>query len=550
MSSPKLLNFKVLKTDGGAHHGFEAHNVLTKDFETAYCSKRNRNVNMLLKYNGNICTITNYVVSCSSIDYTAPVKSGLVFFSESAITISDTNKYNNFTLEQFKALDRNTTDLIPDAFFDTQDGYFFSWHDCVFPAKKARFVLFKLIDAFAASNIDVGFIGLVGFDGEPEVTQRYTHICRQLDLVPEEPSKFQKLDHENNEIFGSPMTSLLIYNNDNVELGEELKVVLEEYVTNENSGVLFWCDEENMVYEETKMYYGITADIDILFLGKDDLQYLYSHTTEEPLNCERAINFFEGAIAGTLTRYLKSEPIPEVPTVNGLTTLVGDSVADYFANSDEKKVIFVTHKFLGLDQFLYEYSAFAKYLESNQIQFGVIDTDANDVDTSIVREVPSIYVINPISSEKNIDHFEGELVIEDFLDFIANHVEFDRADFLTKIEDIIVQLKKFYLKNVIEIESDEHFQEQTEKDGLIVVFWTAIWAPPCIQISPIYSTISEEFEATFLSVDIDEFEELSDEHEVGQFPTFHFIKNGDLLDTLEGADEPMLRQKLTELTTK
>jgi thioredoxin 1 len=75
------------------------------------------------------------------------------------------------------------------------------------------------------------------------------------------------------------------------------------------------------------------------------------------------------------------------------------------------------------------------------------------------------------------------------------------------------------------------------KTKAVVVDFHATWCGPCKVIAPKL----EEFEKLYpnviiLKVDVDEAEELAVKYEVSAMPTFICIKNGEVVDTVIGAD--------------
>lgn len=81
----------------------------------------------------------------------------------------------------------------------------------------------------------------------------------------------------------------------------------------------------------------------------------------------------------------------------------------------------------------------------------------------------------------------------------------------------------------------------------------AAWCGPCKLVAPVFEKLSEEYKgkATFISVDLDEAEEISNEFNVTSVPTILFFKAGELVHTLVGggpAQQAELKTKVAELT--
>ncbi len=73
--------------------------------------------------------------------------------------------------------------------------------------------------------------------------------------------------------------------------------------------------------------------------------------------------------------------------------------------------------------------------------------------------------------------------------------------------------------------------------GLVVIDFFAPWCGPCKRIAPVFEELETHFSSvTFLKVNVDEAEELSQEFSVQSLPTFVFLKNYALHSVVEGAD--------------
>ena len=70
---------------------------------------------------------------------------------------------------------------------------------------------------------------------------------------------------------------------------------------------------------------------------------------------------------------------------------------------------------------------------------------------------------------------------------------------------------------------------------LVVIDFTAQNCPPCKMIAPIYELLSEDFSDTiFLKVDVDKNPETRDKFEIDGWPTFVFIKDGVVQESIVG----------------
>merc|ERR1712226_286467 len=76
---------------------------------------------------------------------------------------------------------------------------------------------------------------------------------------------------------------------------------------------------------------------------------------------------------------------------------------------------------------------------------------------------------------------------------------------------------------------------------LVVIDFTATWCGPCQRIAPKFV----EWEGTF-KVDVDENEETAAAYGVSAMPTFKFIKGGQKVGEVVGANEAAILAKITE----
>ncbi|KAL1716752.1 thioredoxin-domain-containing protein [Schizophyllum commune] len=77
----------------------------------------------------------------------------------------------------------------------------------------------------------------------------------------------------------------------------------------------------------------------------------------------------------------------------------------------------------------------------------------------------------------------------------------------------------------------------TENNIPIVVDFHAGWCQPCKAIAPIYHQLANQHHrAIFLCVDVDRNQPIATKYNITAMPTFLVIRNGDVADTLRGAD--------------
>ena len=82
---------------------------------------------------------------------------------------------------------------------------------------------------------------------------------------------------------------------------------------------------------------------------------------------------------------------------------------------------------------------------------------------------------------------------------------------------------------------------------LVVVDWFATWCGPCQAIAPVYEQLSEQHkDVLFIGADIEEMPDASAQAGVQSVPCFHFIKGGELVAVLTGADEVKLKELIKQ----
>ncbi|KAI8377907.1 uncharacterized protein BYT42DRAFT_572132 [Radiomyces spectabilis] len=171
------LKFKVVFDDGGQYSSlYGVENILRND-ESVYCSERHGPVNILLGFCGDnesmvdmdkSCVISQILIQSPQHGFTAPCKEGLVFVSHHPIDISDTERFDDFTKEDYEEYisthkDDGSDDVYPSAWFTISDD---NQVIVDLNSRSGRFVLFKLLRANdSADNIDIQYIGLIGYSG-------------------------------------------------------------------------------------------------------------------------------------------------------------------------------------------------------------------------------------------------------------------------------------------------------------------------------------------------------------------------------------------------
>jgi thioredoxin 1 len=78
---------------------------------------------------------------------------------------------------------------------------------------------------------------------------------------------------------------------------------------------------------------------------------------------------------------------------------------------------------------------------------------------------------------------------------------------------------------------------EVPQQGAVVIDFFATWCGPCKRIAPFFEQLADEYVGvTFLKVDVDESGELVNLFDISAMPTFVFLKNGQVVLKVEGAD--------------
>ncbi|EES19112.1 hypothetical protein BDA96_09G063200 [Sorghum bicolor] len=111
--------------------------------------------------------------------------------------------------------------------------------------------------------------------------------------------------------------------------------------------------------------------------------------------------------------------------------------------------------------------------------------------------------------------------------------------------------ESFYFKggNVHVITTKEGWEQkiaEANRDGKTVVAnFSASWCGPCRVIASVYAEMSKTYpQLMFLTIDVDDLMEFSTSWDIRATPTFFFLKNGQQIDKLVGANKPELERKV------
>ncbi len=100
----------------------------------------------------------------------------------------------------------------------------------------------------------------------------------------------------------------------------------------------------------------------------------------------------------------------------------------------------------------------------------------------------------------------------------------------------------------IELTNDNF--DATVKEGISLVDFWAPWCGPCRMLAPVIDELAEDFDgkANICKVNTDEQQDLAVKYGVRSIPTIVFMKDGEVVDTLVGAQSKQaLADKINSL---
>ena len=98
---------------------------------------------------------------------------------------------------------------------------------------------------------------------------------------------------------------------------------------------------------------------------------------------------------------------------------------------------------------------------------------------------------------------------------------------------------------VVELESEDQFDDLIQKNEKMVLKFTADWCQPCKKIHPFYQQKCKEYSGFyFLTIDVDEFDDISQKYGVAMMPTFAVVQGTSVVGTYKGSSEPELEEFL------
>ncbi|KAF8923016.1 thioredoxin-like protein [Dissophora ornata] len=103
--------------------------------------------------------------------------------------------------------------------------------------------------------------------------------------------------------------------------------------------------------------------------------------------------------------------------------------------------------------------------------------------------------------------------------------------------------------NYTVLQSDEQFPEVFDPASTTIYalnFWAA-WAPPCAQMNEVFEELAAKNSAVkFIKIEAEKFPDISEEYEIAAVPSFVIVKEGKVIDRVEGANAPELSKAIAK----
>ncbi|KAF9116320.1 Glutaredoxin 3 [Mortierella sp. GBA39] len=105
------------------------------------------------------------------------------------------------------------------------------------------------------------------------------------------------------------------------------------------------------------------------------------------------------------------------------------------------------------------------------------------------------------------------------------------------------------ISNYTVIGTDDDFSavyQPTTSTVYAMNFWAA-WAPPCVQMNDVFEELaSKNSNIKFIKIEAEKFPDISEEYEIAAVPSFVFVKEGKVVDRVEGANPPELSKTVAK----
>lgn len=200
-------------------------------------------------------------------------------------------------------------------------------------------------------------------------------------------------------------------------LREGMVAVAEKY---RSQVLLCWIDGDKHRQVSTQL--GFPEGVEFPAFVLDFERRHHVMPIETPVTVESVSEFVDKYIKGETTQTVMSESVPAKETVNGLTTIVGKTIAKYTDGTKNAFVLFYA-PWCGHCKSLHpDYEKLAKELESEDVIIGKIDATANDFDREKfkVSGFPTMYFI---AAGGEPESYEGGRTAAEMKEYVKSHMK-------------------------------------------------------------------------------------------------------------------------------
>ncbi|KAJ2784757.1 mitochondrial thioredoxin [Coemansia interrupta] len=101
---------------------------------------------------------------------------------------------------------------------------------------------------------------------------------------------------------------------------------------------------------------------------------------------------------------------------------------------------------------------------------------------------------------------------------------------------------------VLSVTTIDEFKALIKENPKAVADFYASWCSACKTMTPVFEDLSNKYpDVTFISVDVDDGEDLAHEQGITAMPTFKLFDNGEMIEEIVGAKKPALLTAMTKL---
>ena len=107
---------------------------------------------------------------------------------------------------------------------------------------------------------------------------------------------------------------------------------------------------------------------------------------------------------------------------------------------------------------------------------------------------------------------------------------------------------QLFINPVIELNDADHFEDLSQSNRKVVFDFTATWCGPCKRIAPFIRQAARKYynKIKFVSVNVDEHNEIATSSRIKSMPSFIFFINGEELHRVLSSDERGLADRFEE----